>query len=957
MFVLLLAALLGTGCWLIADGIRAGRASRIRLGALLGGAGILFFALLSFWSEMLWFGALGYSPRFWTVVGARLGSVLLGGLIGGSGVALVAWSYGRRRRTPRAWPELAGTAGGVLFGLCSWEEILLFLNRVPSGVLDPILRRDTGFYLFQLPLYDRLFWLLLWIAGLGLLTTLVSSLSLQSGPRLKLRESCAGEAVPLFPVLRAAAVLALVLAYGSLLMSYHLLYSDLGVVSGPGWTDVHVRLPAYRIMAVLILVLGAGPLLPAVRRLPRRWLRGPFALEVLDLHALGVVWLGIVSLWFASLFVAPALVQWLVVEPNEITFEKPYIAHNIDFTRHAFRLHEVEERQFPTADRLTPELVRESQHLLSEARLWDLRALDAVYEQFQEIRLYYEFFDEDMDRYQIGDRYRQVIISARELAQSNLPSESQTFVNRHFKYTHGYGLTLSTVSDFTPDGLPNLLVKDIPPESEVPELQVERPQIYYGELTRAPVVVNTREAEFDYPRGDENVYIRYSGTGGVQLKNAWRRFVFAWKFGGTQLLFSSYPTRDTRILFHRQVRERVAMLAPFLEVDRDPYLVVVDGRLYWIIDAYTVSRYFPYSEPFSSREVIEYKESGRTRRLVNTVAGQLDGVNYVRNSVKAVVDAFEGSVELFVFDPEDPLIRGWWRAFPTLFRDRDEMPEGLRAHVRYPASLLQAQGLVYSKYHMRDPEVFYNLEDLWVRATEKYHAKVQPVEPYYAMWELPGSDRAEFVLILPFTPKHRQVLIGWIAGLCDGENYGRFVAYKFSKEKRMLGPQQVETKIDQDRFLAAQLTLWDQRGSSVIRGNVLALPIEDTLLYVEPIYLQADTAAYPELRLVAVMHGDDLSYAETFEEALQGLFEAEGERASGGPAARGDELRELAGRANDAFERYLQLQGEQRFEEAARELQSLRDLLARLASGQENAAAAEPGGIPDQDPSSGSPTR
>jgi len=334
--------------------------------------------------------------------------------------------------------------------------------------------------------------------------------------------------------------------------------------------------------------------------------------------------------------------------------------------------------------------------------------------------------------------------------------------------------------------------------------------------------------------------------------------------------------------------------------------------------------------------------------------GHLDGANYLRNSVKAVVDAFEGSVELFVFDPEDPLIRAWRGAFPALFRDRDEMPEVLRTHVRYPAGLLLAQGLVYAQYHMRDPEVFYNLEDLWVRATEKYHARVQPVEPYYAMWELPGSDRAEFVLILPFTPKHRQVLIGWIAGLCDGDNYGRFLAYKFSKEKRVLGPQQVETKIDQDRFLAAQLTLWDQRGSSVIRGNVLALPIEDTLLYVEPIYLQADTAAYPELRLVVVMHGDDLSYAETFEGALQGLFAAEGEKAPEAAVGRGEELRELARRAQDAFERYLQLQGEQHFEEAARELESLRDLLRRLSSGDGPGAR---GGVPDQDAFSGSASR
>ncbi|MEE9278868.1 MAG: UPF0182 family protein, partial [Myxococcota bacterium] len=564
----------------------------------------------------------------------------------------------------------------------------------------------------------------------------------------------------------------------------------------------------------------------------------------------------------------------------------------------------------------------------------DWRALDAVYKQFQEIRLYYEFFNVDMDRYMIGDRYRQVMVSAREMAQRNLPAESQTFVNQRFKYTHGYGLTLSTVSDFTPGGLPNLLVKDIPPQAEAEELQVERPQIYYGELTREPVVVNTLEAEFDYPSGEQNVYIRYPGSGGVRLKNWWRRFVFGWKFDGTPFLLSTYPTRDSRIMFHRQVRERVATLAPFLEWDTDPYIVLVDGRLLWIIDGYTSSSYYPYSEAFSSQEVIEYRETNRTRRLASRVTPYLDGANYARNSVKAVVDAFEGSVDFYVFDPEDAIIQVWERALPGLFKARVEMPDGLQKHIRYPESFLLAQGLVYAKYHMSDPEVFYNQEDLWVRATEKYYGAVRPVDPYYLMWELPGSDRAEFVSVLPFTPKRRQVLIGWIAGLCDGDNYGRLLAYKFPKERRVLGPQQVETKIDQDPVLSERLTLWNQHGSSVIRGNVLAIPIEDTLLYVEPIYLQADTAAYPELRLVVVMNGDAMSYSETFQGALRNLVDEAGPAPSPGLRAVGaaaPKSEGLAREANEAFERYLELQAAQRFEEAARELRILRDRLQQLA--------------------------
>jgi uncharacterized membrane protein (UPF0182 family) len=467
--------------------------------------------------------------------------------------------------------------------------------------------------------------------------------------------------------------------------------------------------------------------------------------------------------------------------------------------------------------------------------------------------------------------------------------------------------------------------------AEHPSLKVERPEIYYGELTVEPVVVNSEEREFDHPRGEQNAYVHYAGGGGVELRNLWRKFLLGWKLDGTRFLLSSYPRAESRVMFHRQVQERVGHLAPFLTLDKDPYLVLADGHLYWILDAYTTSSYFPYSEPF---------ETARSRRRpYQRGAGSarppdvhyLEGVNYLRNSVKAVVDAYEGSVDLYVFDPEDPIIRSWDKALPGLFKPRAAMPADLRAHVRYPQGLLLTQGLVYAKYHMRDPEVFYNQEDLWVRATEKHYGSVEPVEPYYVMWELPGSDEAEFVLMLPFTPKNRQVLIGWIAGLSDGENYGRFLAYQFPKERRVLGPQQVETKIDQDSYLSGQLTLWDQRGSNVIRGNVLAIPLDGTLLYVEPIYLRAETAAYPELRLVAVMHGDDLSYAETFDAALQGLFGA-AEPEAPGRAPR--DLDQVGSQANDAFERYLEAQGEGRFMDAAEALSDLRSLLARLANEQ-----------------------
>ena len=708
------------------------------------------------------------------------------------------------------------------------------------------------------------------------------------------------------------------------------------MVTGAGWTDVHVRLPAYLIAAAVTLLLGLLPLVPAVySRLERRLRRLPLFTENAALIAIVTPWLGIFTIWFLANGVAPVLVQWLRVQPNEITLEAPYIANNIAFTRRGFKLHNVEAREFSVSPSLTKETLSNNQYLLSEVRLWDWRALEAVYKQFQEIRLYYEFADVDVDRYHTARGYRQVMVSAREMKLANLPALSQTFVNLRFKYTHGYGLTMAPVSDFTADGLPNLLIKDIPPRTDDEKLKVARPQIYYGELTDSHVFVNTSEPEFDYPRGDENAYVNYSGSGGVRITNLWRKFLFGWKFDGTRFLLSTYPTSDSRVLFHREIRERVKTLAPFLRFDADAYVVLVDGKLYWIIDAYTTSTYYPYSESFSSTELIENKQPERERKQAHGSTASLAGINYVRNSVKAVVDAFNGSVTFYVFEPEDPLIQVWQRIFPELFTAREKMPDGLRAHVRYPRDLLLTQGLVYAKYHMTDPAVFYNQEDLWMRATEKYYAAVQPVEPYYVMWQAPGSKTAEFILMLPFTPKNRQVMIGWIAGMCDPANYGRLLAYKFPKEERILGPQQVETKIDQDGFLSAQLSLWNQQGSRVIRGNTLVIPIDNSLLYVEPIYLQAEAAAYPELRLVAVMHGDNLSYAETFEKALQGLLTEAGKKPPPALALglKGEKipLKELISQANEAFKNYLRLQGEGRFDDAAKELTRLQEALQQLA--------------------------
>jgi len=941
MYIAVLLLLVALGGDLVFNGVQRRRPKALLSGALIVLLTVLFFGLMSFWGEMLWFQELGQSQRFWTVVFAQGGFAALAALIGGLGVFILTLPIPVQTPLARVGPALAGALTGALWGCWHWQIILQYIYGVSTGIRDPILQRDTGFYLFTLPFYDSLYWGLLWTAAIALAAAVYLAIHTQSFDQffsassvIAFESSDRVSAHRIFWLPMAA--ITGVVAWGAYLNIYHLLYSRWGVVTGAGWTDVHVRLPGYLIATAATLLMGLSALVPAVQsRLTRQLRRRRLFTENAALIAFVAPWFGIFTIWFLALGAAPVLVQWLRVQPNEITLEAPYIANNIEFTRRGFKLDNVEAREFSVSPSFTQETLSNNQYLLSEVRLWDWRALEAVYKQFQEIRLYYEFADVDVDRYQTARGYRQVMVSAREMELANLPAESQTFVNLRFKYTHGYGITMAPVSDFTADGLPNLLIKDIPPRTDDEKLQVAQPQIYYGELTDSHVFVNTSEPEFDYPKGDDNAYVNYSGSGGVRISNLWRKFLFGWKFDGTRFLLSGYPTSDSRVLFHREIRERVKTLAPFLTFDADPYVVLVDGRLYWIIDGYTTSSYYPYSEPFSATELNANKQPEREQKMAHGSKASLAGANYVRNSIKAVVDAFNGSVTLYVFEPEDPLIQVWQRIFPGLFTARQKMPDGLLAHVRYPRDFLLTQGLIYAKYHMTDPAVFYNQEDLWMRATEKYYASVQPVEPYYVMWQPPGSKNAEFILMLPFTPKNRQVMIGWIAGMCDPANYGRLLAYKFPKEERVLGPQQVETKIDQDGFLSAQLSLWNQQGSRVIRGNTLVIPIDSSLLYVEPIYLQAEAAAYPELRLVAVMHGDNLSYAETLDKALQGLLMEAGKKPP--PALtlglKGEKIsfKELIARANEAFKNYLRLQGEGRFDDAAKELAKLQEALQQLA--------------------------
>jgi uncharacterized membrane protein (UPF0182 family) len=950
--IIFLLLLFGAGAVLV-SGLKNRKPARIISGIVLVLFVLVFFRIIDFWGELLWFESLGYTQRFWVLELSKYGFALAGFIAGGLIVWLFLWGISGNRKWIRYLSTLLGALFAMVWGYGNWSVFLLFFNQVPTELADPIFGMPTSFYFFSLPFFKAILQLLLFLSVISLIASL---LTVFVAPDMWRQFNWNQQAFSGFvdpalynPVFRTGGIFLLLLAGVKYLDRYDLLLSGGGVVYGPGWTDVHVRLPMIWLVMGACILFGLILILPAFRNRLRDRLAGRYHWMGQNPGYFVFALLGTLALiWIVALTMVPALFQNFKVNPNEISLERPYIIHNIEFTREAFRLNGIKERQYPAADDFSRETVSGNQEIFENIRLWDYRALDAVYKQFQEFRLYYEFLDIDVDRYRFNDAYNQVMISAREMDVNNLPQQSQTFVNRKFKYTHGFGVVMNDVSEFSPSGLPELLIRDIPPKNQFAELNVEEPRIYYGEGSDEYVVANSTEEEFDFPRGEDNAYVQYEGEGGVRLNNYWRQFIFAYKFDESKLLFSGYPRPESRMMFHRNIRQRVQRLAPFLYYDQDPYIVLAEGKLYWMIDAYTVSENYPYSQPYSTIENELRRQADYSPQDRGGAAGR--GVNYIRNSVKVVVDAYNGSVDFYMFDQEDPLIRTWNNVVPGLLKPWQEMPESLLEHIRYPVDFLMMQGTVYAKYHMDDPAVFYNQEDLWVRATEKYYDNVQAVEPYYIMWKLPEEEEQSFVLMMPFTPKTRQVLVGWLAGMCDPRHYGELLAYNFPKDQRVIGPQQVETKIDQDANLSSQLSLWDQRGSRVIRGNVLAIPVNETLFYVEPIYLQAETAAYPELRLVVVMHGDDMAYAPSFEEALQELLvategipepeievEARGEREERqeGPVEVSPALNERIRDANQAFEDYLRHTGNKDYQRASEALRRLEDNLKALDEGRE----------------------
>jgi uncharacterized protein len=815
--------------------------------------------IVPFYTDLLWFEEVGYTGVFWTTLS------LQGGLFTAVtvGVLLFLWAnltFAARTAAPDVLWELEDQLGlpgrvvieplirrflpivltviAVISGLRAsvhWEIILGFRNAQPFATTDPVFGRDLAFFVFTLPLWRLVHGWALALAAATMLLTLVlyvlqRSLVLTTrGPRL------AGGART--HLLLLGALLLALKGVGFWLDRFEIVFSPRGIVFGGSYTDVNATLPVLGVLTVLAGVAAAA----CVAQVAQPGLR---------LVAGGVGLLIVV--WVVGLGVYPAGLQRFRVSPNELAAERPYIEHNIRMTRQAYGLDRIEEKEFPADESLDARALARNEATIKNIRLWDYRPLLRTFGQLQEIRTYYKFVDVDNDRYRINGEYRQLMLSPRELSYQHLQG-GRNWINEHLTYTHGYGVVVGPVTRITAEGLPEFFVKDIPPRSSDGFPAVTRPEIYYGEIPNEYVLVRTRSQELDYPRGDQNVYTRYQGQGGIRMSSWLRRLAFATRFAhleGLKIVLSDDITPESRILMYRTVVPRIQRVAPFFQFDRDPYLVVGDdGRLVWMVDGYTTTDRYPYSDPVRGMG------------------------NYIRNSVKATVDAYHGTVTFYLADPTDPLVRAYARGFPGLLQPLDRMPADLRRHVRYPEDFFAIQARKYATYHMLDPQVFYNREDLWAIPRRTVEGRDREMEPYYTIMRLPGESHEEFILLTLFNPSRRDNMIGWLAARSDPPNYGRLIAYNFPKQKLVYGPRQIDARIDQDPVISQQLALWNQRGSTVIRGSLLAIPLDQSLIYVQPLYLAAsEQGALPELRRVIVAHGNQIAMESTLESSLLRIF-------------------------------------------------------------------------------------
>lgn len=806
----------------------------------------LFGRLISFYADLVWYQSIGlrdvFTTRLWAELGLFVGSALFFWLF----VAVNVWiteRLGRRLpfspggRTPlEIFAEGAGARihwlviwlaaiFAFFVGLATsaqWESLLIYLNQSPFHLSDPLFNLDVSFFLFTLPILAAArSWLIF------LLVVTIIAVALVSG--LFWRWWRVGRPILLHLAILGALLLVLV-AWQYKIDAYELVYSRRGSFTGAGYTDVNAQLPVYNILFFVTLIT-------AVLLVVTAFLRQAWRLVA-----------AVLGLWIVIAIVAgnvyPEIIQRFQVTPNELSLERPYIEQNIKFTRLAYDLESIEPSSYKVSPTLTPEqLLTESETVLN-MRLWDYRPLLQTYNQIQALRQYYEFNDVDVDRYHVDGGLHQVMLSAREMVPDQLTDDAQTWVNRKLVYTHGYGVAASPVSRVTADGLPDFYLKDLPPQGVI---TVTQPQIYFGELTTDYVVAHTTEPEFDYPSGEKNVMTSFAANTGIAM-NWGTRLLFALHFADINLLLNQNIQADSQLLWRRSMMERVNEIAPFLSYDSDPYLVVDEqGRLFWFLDAYTMSDRFPYSEPEGN-------------------------LNYIRNSVKVVMNAYDGSMHFYLVDTNEPIIAAYARIFPTLFTPLKEMPSDLAQHIRYPEDIFRVQIDVYRTYHMTDVNEFYNREDLWSWPQEVVDTGTIQLEPYYVLMQLPGEDHLEYVQILPLTPSNRENMIAWMAARSDLDVYGKKVVYEFGKDSLFFGPKQVEARIDQDPAISAQLSLWNQQGSTVIRGNLLVIPVAGSLLYIEPLYLQSTNGRIPELQRVIVATVNDVKMADNLGLALAALF-------------------------------------------------------------------------------------
>ncbi|HHX87410.1 MAG TPA: UPF0182 family protein [Firmicutes bacterium] len=894
-------------------------------------AGIILFVLVAtganFWMDMLWFKELNAEQVWWTRLssqwGLRMAAWLLLFLFFYINLLVtrrylvpipnlklrdfliargITDQYSSRWLT-RFYLISALVVSGMLSSYTGgyWKELLSFFKAVPFQVSDPVFNLDVSFYLFKLPVYRFIYGYLMMAVVASLIVVGIIYLIINPVWRRWLQIPPAGWK-HMGLLLSAAFGLK---AWGYRLQQLQLVFSDRGKVFGAGYTDIFANLKVLQLLMVLALLIALAFAVSAFRHRPK-----------LPVYAALIL----VAVSFLGGGIFPAAVQSLIVEPREFAYEKKYLEYNIDFTRLGYGLDKILPTQYTVGQDLAWVDLEQCPGTINNVRLWDYRPLLNTLNHLQAIRLYYRFQDVDIDRYTVDGDYRQVALAAREIDKSRFSAQAQTWVNMRLQYTHGYGVAVSPVNEVSAEGLPRFFVKDIPPVSRE-GLDLEQPSIYYGELTDDYVIVNTHTPESHYATaGDKNVYITYGGEGGIPLNSLWRRLLAALKFGEYRILISGELKPDSRLMFDRQVLDRVSKIAPFLDYDDDPYLVIHQGRLSWIVDAFTSSRYFPYSTPVGD-------------------------LNYIRNSVKVVVDAYNGSVDFYIVDPGDPIVQTFSKVFPGLFRSREEMPEELLNHLRYPEDLFNLQSQVLTLYHTTDPNIIYSREDLWDIPVERYGDKEQVMEPYYTILELPGYQEEEFVLILPFTPSKRDNMIAWMVARCDGPHYGKIDLLLFPKDQVIMGPKQIENRIDQDTAISEQLTLWGQAGSRVIRGNLLVLPINNSLLYIEPIFLEAEGGGIPELARVIVVYQETVVMEETLQQALAGIFgeqepspESSEEQPPGGVEPVPEEefqAAELIRRAQEVFEKAQQSLREGNWSgygEKMSELEKIISALARLVN-------------------------